>query len=137
MHSSCASPSREPEYLPTTSFNHGLKAAPKGVIILLYFLPAKWVAEVSLRSQRRPSGCTWNLDQRALKGSGIFTIPKILVAQSCLTLCSPMDCSTPGSSVDFPGKNTGVGCYVLLQRIFLTQGSNLLHCRQILYHLSH
>ena len=40
---------------------------------------------------------------------------------------------------DSPGKNTGVGCYFLLQRIFLAQGSNLgfLHCRQILYHLSH
>ena len=25
---------------------------------------------------------------------------------------------------DFPGKNTGVGCYSLLQGIFLTQGSN-------------
>ena len=25
-----------------------------------------------------------------------------------------------------PGKNTGVGCYALLQRIFPTQGSNLL-----------
>ena len=33
-----------------------------------------------------------------------------------------------------PGKNTGVGCYFLLQRIFPTQGSNsgLLHGRQIL-----
>ena len=33
-----------------------------------------------------------------------------LVAQSCLTLCDPMDCSPPGSSVhgDSPGKNTGV-----------------------------
>ena len=32
-----------------------------------------------------------------------------------------------------------MGCHVLLQGIFLTQGSNpgLLHCRQILYHLSH
>ena len=31
---------------------------------------------------------------------------------------------------DFPGKNTGVGCHALLQRIFPTQGSNprLLHC---------
>ena len=26
---------------------------------------------------------------------------------------------------DFPGKNTGVGCYLLLQGIFLTQGSKL------------
>ena len=38
-----------------------------------------------------------------------------------------------------PGKNTGVGCHSLLQGIFLTQGSNscLLHCRWILYCLSH
>ena len=64
-----------------------------------------------------------------------------LVAQLCLTLCSPMDCNLPGCSVhgDSPGKNTGVGCHALLQGIFLTQGSNLglLHCSCILYHLSH
>ena len=32
-----------------------------------------------------------------------------------------------------------MGCYFLLQRIFPTQGLNLglLHCRQMLYHLSH
>ena len=37
-----------------------------------------------------------------------------------------------------PGKNTGVGCYSLLQEIFLTQGLNpgLLQCRQTLYCLS-
>ena len=40
---------------------------------------------------------------------------------------------------DFPGKNTGVGCYFLLQEIFPTQGLNpgIPHCRQTLYHLSH
>ena len=52
-----------------------------------------------------------------------------------------MDHSPPGSSVhgDSPGKNTGVGGHVLLQGIFPTQGSNpgLLHCRWILYCLSH
>ena len=38
------------------------------------------------------------------------------VAQSCLTLCEPMDCSPPGSCPwDSPGKNTGVGCHALLQ----------------------
>ena len=44
-----------------------------------------------------------------------------LVAQSCLTLCNPRDCSPPGSSVhgDSPGKNTGAGCHALLQEIFL------------------
>ena len=37
---------------------------------------------------------------------------------------------------DSPGKNTGVGCHLLLEGIFPTQGSNpcLLHCRRILYH---
>ena len=52
----------------------------------------------------------------------------------------PMDCSPPGSSVhgDSLGKNAGVGCRVLLQRIFPTQGSNqdLLHYKWILYQLS-
>ena len=40
---------------------------------------------------------------------------------------------------DSPGKNTGVGCHSLPQQVFPTQGQNLrlLHCRQILYALSH
>ena len=39
---------------------------------------------------------------------------------------------------DSPVKKTGMGSHSLLQGIFLTQGSNhgLLHCRQILYHLT-
>ena len=54
--------------------------------------------------------------------------------QSCTTLCDPVDCSPPGSSVhgDSPGNNTGVGGCALLQGIFPTQGSNL-H----LWHLLH
>ena len=49
-----------------------------------------------------------------------------LVAQLCLTLCDPMDCSPPSSFVheDSPGKNTGVAYHDLLQGIFPTQGSN-------------
>ena len=38
--------------------------------------------------------------------------------QSCLTLRDPVDDSPPG-------KNTGVGCYALLQGIFPTEGSKL------------
>ena len=40
---------------------------------------------------------------------------------------------------DFLGRDTGVGCHCLPQGIFPNQGSNsdLLHCGQILYHLSH
>ena len=42
-------------------------------------------------------------------------------------------------SMGFPGKNTGVGCHALLQRIFLSQGLNLhlLHCQADSLLLSH
>ena len=57
------------------------------------------------------------------------------------TLCDPIDCNLPGSSGlgDSSGKNTGVGCHAFLEGIFPTQGLNsaLLHCRWILYWLSH
>ena len=62
---------------------------------------------------------------------------RVLVTQSCPTLCDPGDCSLcPGNS---PDKKTGMGSYSFLQGIFLTQRSilGLPHCRQILYHLSH
>ena len=53
-------------------------------------------------------------------------------------LCDPRDTMLL-HPWDFLGKSTGVGCHFLLQEIFLTQGSNpgLLHCRQMLYRLSH
>ena len=49
-----------------------------------------------------------------------------LVTKSCVTLCEPMDCSLPGPSVHgvSPGKNTGVGCYALLQGLFPTHRSS-------------
>ena len=54
------------------------------------------------------------------------------VAQSCLTLCNPMDCSLSGSSIH------GI-FHFFLQGIFPTQELNpgLPHCRQTLYCLSH
>ena len=68
-------------------------------------------------------------------------VSHLLVSQSCPTLCDPMDCRNPPGSFcpwDSPSKNTGVGCYSLLQGIFPTQGSNpgLLHCRQMLYSMN-
>ena len=60
---------------------------------------------------------------------------KVLVAPLCPFFATPWTVAyqvlCPWSS---PGKNTGVGCHSLLQRIFLTQelNSGLLHCRQIL-----
>ena len=49
-------------------------------------------------------------------------LPECLVDQSCLTLCDPMDCSPPGSSVhgDSPSKNTGVSCHALLRGVVPT-----------------
>ena len=65
---------------------------------------------------------------------------KVLISQFFLTVCNPMDCSPPGSSVlrilqvrllkwvifsspgDFPSSGTNLG---------------LLHCKQFIYHLSH
>ena len=67
----------------------------------------------------------------------IFRKVKVLVAQSCLTLYDPMDCSPSGSSVH------GILQALMLEwvamsfsrGIFLTQGVNPgpLQCRQILY----
>ena len=66
---------------------------------------------------------------------------KVLVAQSCLTLCDPMNCSPPGSSVH------GILQAKILEQVTVPffRGSSLLrdrtrgllHCRKILYCLSH
>ena len=66
---------------------------------------------------------------------------KVLAVQLYLTLQPHglyVACQPP-LSMDSLGKNTGVGSHSLLQGIFLTQGSKLglLHCKRILYHLSH
>ena len=66
----------------------------------------------------------------------------MLVTKSCLTVCDPVDCSPPGSSVhgSFWAKILKwVASHFLLQGIFPTQESNLglLYCKQILYCLSH
>ena len=60
---------------------------------------------------------------------------EVTVAQSCLTLCNPMDYTVHENS---PGQNTGVGSLSLLQEIFPTQGLNpgLPPCRKIIYQLS-
>ena len=46
-------------------------------------------------------------------------------AQSCQTLCNPVDCSLPGSSVGFSRPEHWSGLPFPPQGIFLTQGLNL------------
>ena len=66
-----------------------------------------------------------------------YTWSWIMCVHTPSTLCNPMDCSPPGSSVHgvVPGKNTGAGCHFPCQGVFPTQGPNpsLLHGRWILY----
>ena len=63
------------------------------------------------------------------------------VAQSCLTLCDPMDCSPPGSFVHgiLQARILEWVAISFCRGIFPTQELNLglPHCRQILYQLSH
>ena len=82
------------------------------------------------RTQKSNQGllhCRWILYQLSYQGS-----PSRSVVSDSL---QPHGLYSPWSSPDW---NTGVGSLSLLQGI-LTQGSNpgLLHCRQILYQLSH
>ena len=63
-----------------------------------------------------------------------------LVAQWCPTLCDPMDCSPPGSSLHGIFQTRILKGYPFLSpEVLLTQGSNsgLMHCRWILYLLNH
>ena len=60
-------------------------------------------------------------------------------SESCSVASDSLQPHGPYRPWNSPGQNTGVGSLSLLQGIFPTQGSNpgLLHCRWILYQLSH
>ena len=62
-----------------------------------------------------------------------------IVCESCPVVLDSAITWAIYSPWNSPGQNTGVGSHSLLQGIFPTQESNpgLLHCRQILYCLSH
>ena len=117
-----------------------------------YYMSFKKIKLRKKESEATPSCSTFcHALHCGLPGSSVHGIfqARILAAaaaaakslQSCPTLCDPhrrqparLPCPW-----DSPGKNTGVGCYFLLQEIFPTQGLNpgLPHCRQMLYHMSH
>ena len=67
----------------------------------------------------------WEFGCGHLWETAILFIQKVLIAQSCWTLCDPTEPDSLLCPWDSPGKNTGVGRYSLLQGIFLTQGSKL------------
>ena len=111
------------------SFVHGISQARILEWIVISFLQGIFLTQ-GLNSHL----LHWQADSLPLSHQEIPSVCLLcLVAQLCLTLYNPMDCSLPGSSVhgDSPGKNTGVGCHSLLQGIFPPQELNrgLLHCR--------
>ena len=61
---------------------------------------------------------------RLIALAGVILIVPCLVTQLCPTLCNPMDCSLPGSSVhwDSLDKNMAMESHVLLQGILPIQG---------------
>ena len=74
-------------------------------------------------------GCeSWTIKKAAVKWGESHSV--------MINSLQPSGLYSPQNS---PGQNTGVGSCSLLQQIFPTQGLNpgLLHCRQILYQLSH
>ena len=85
------------------------------------------------------SCCPRDSQESSLALSLLYRAPCMclcLVAASCLTLCDPMDCSPPGSSVHGILQGEYWSCHFLLQGIFPTQGLSpgLLHCRQTAIH---
>ena len=104
------------------------------------FWPGKFHEQGSLMGYR-PWGCkeSGTTEQLSISSEILYYYIHMCVLRS--TLCDPMECSPPGSSIRefIPGKNTGVGCHFLLQGIFLTQVLNpfllyLLHWQIFFYH---
>ena len=79
--------------------------------------------KIALQNIKPGDGEELSLDAITLAPGSRDAAVLCLVAQSCQTLCNPMDYSPPCSSVhgDSLGKNTGVGCHALLMWLGYSQ----------------
>ena len=106
--------------------------------------PLSWWCHPTISFSAVPFSCP-----HTLPASGYFPMSQLFAwggqstgvsASASVLPVNTQDWSTLGYSPwNSPGQDTGVGSLSLLQGIFPTQGSNpgLLHCRRILYQLSH
>ena len=114
-----------------TCENTGWSSEPSA--FRLWWLLCLLVSHSSL--VRMTNGCQWTINM--IHGKKM----KVLVSQSCPTLCDPMDCSPPGSSVH------GILQARILEWVAIPfsrgssqprdQNPGLLHCRHVLYQLSY
>ena len=81
----------------------------------------------------------WQNPLQFKKKSALVTLPGVSVCESHSDMSDSLRPHRLYSPWNPPGQNTGVGNHSLLQGAFPTQRSNrgLLHCRWILYSLSH
>ena len=93
---------------------------------------------MKVKEESEKVGLKLNIQKTKIMASGPITSWEI-DGESCSFISNslrPQELYSPWNS---PGQNTGVGSLSFLQGIFPTKGlkPGLLHCRQILYQLSH
>ena len=108
-----------------------------------------WLLSMGSQSRTRLSDFTITIKQsitenalaRWVGATYLLSLVKVKITQSCLTLCDSMDCSLQGYSVHGILQSRILEWIAIpfSKGIFPTQELNpgLLHCRQILYPLSH
>ena len=142
-----------PSLLPHDLF-HGRRSSRQLPAVILWIIFCNIYSILMSKIRKISYMCTFYI---SIKFICIYIV-KVKVAQSCPTLCDPVDyivhvIPNPGIKPMSPAlqadslqaetqrkpKNIGVGSLSLLQQIFPTQGLNqgLLHCRWILYQLSY
>ena len=118
---------REPECLGSKFYLHLLSFVARGGKPHCWALAPLWSSARSSTPVAFKVSVTANL---------IIDIVCVLVAQSYPTLCDPMGCCPPGSSIRVIFQARILECVAIsfFRVIFLTQGSKpgLLHCRQTL-----
>ena len=104
-----------------------------------------WEKEMANHSRILAWRVPWRVEAGRLQSLGLQQLGSVLKrAQLFPTLCNPRDYNTTRLLCpwNFPGKNSGAGCHLLLLGIFPTQRLNpcllgLLHWRADFLSLSH
>ena len=116
--------------LGTLSFLHDLKASRGDVmgrqpVALGLSVPSPALARVAETQMTSPRADTSHPPSGTLRRAREMSVPTASHKMKCVSISLWPHGLWPTRLLcpwDFPGKDTGVGCHALLQRIFLTQG---------------